>query len=214
MQDKTTVERAMFDTEMVPQELTQVRVGKIVGEKYPQLDDNDKEAVRQYVVAAVNATQEAQRVIRETLSVAEPGVTYTPGEPDEPKLNTAFVDGVRKFAMDVRELSVDLIDSINPFGEAYNILAKTMSKERLRQLASVIAAKRINLTEEEIELAERIYEVDFETFGYEKKGLINIWRSKKEKDAGKVKQIHKYDAVTWHWGPKAQRIKRQLKAHR
>ena len=72
VQDKTAVERAMFDTEMVPQELTQVRVGKIVGEKYPQLDDNDKEAVRQHVVAAVNATQEAQRVIRETLSVAEP----------------------------------------------------------------------------------------------------------------------------------------------
>ena len=156
VQDKTIVERAMFDTEMVPQELTQVRVGKIVGEKYPQLDDNDKEAVRQHVVAAVNATQEAQKVIRETLSVAEPGATYTPGEPDEPKLNTAFVDGVRKFAMDVRELSVDLIDSINPFGEAYNILAKTMSEERLRQVASVIAAKRINLTEEEaLELTKR-----------------------------------------------------------
>jgi len=72
----------------------------------------------------------------------------------------------------------------------------------------------INLTKEEIELAERVYEVDFETFGYEKRGVIDMWRMKKERDAGKVKQIHNYDAVKWHWGPKAQRIKRELKAHR
>ncbi len=43
--------------------------------------------------------------------------------------NTALIDGVRKFAMDVRELDIDLIDRINPFGEAYSILAKTMSEE-------------------------------------------------------------------------------------
>lgn len=70
--------------------------------------------------------------------------------------NTALIQGVQKFAMDVRELSVDLIDSINPFGEAYSILAKTMSEERLKQVAEVIAAKRINLTIEEArELAKR-----------------------------------------------------------
>ena len=70
--------------------------------------------------------------------------------------NTALIDGVRKFAMDVRELDIDLIDRINPFGEAYAILAKTMSEESLKQVAAVIAAKRINLTlEEATELAKR-----------------------------------------------------------
>jgi hypothetical protein len=33
--------------------------------------------------------------------------------------------------MDVRELDIDLIDRINPFGEAYAILAKTMSEDSL-----------------------------------------------------------------------------------
>ncbi len=47
---------------------------------------------------------------------------------------------------DVRDLNVDLIDSINPFGEAYNILAKTMNEERLRQVQSAIAGRRIQLT--------------------------------------------------------------------
>ena len=51
--------------------------------------------------------------------------------------------------MDVRELNIDLIDSINPFGEAYAILAKSMSEDSLKQVEAAIAAKRTNLTPEE-----------------------------------------------------------------
>jgi len=70
--------------------------------------------------------------------------------------STALIDGVRKFAMDVRDLEIDLIDRINPFGEAYAILAKTMSEDSLKQVAAVIAAKRVNLSLEEArELAKR-----------------------------------------------------------
>ena len=78
------------------------------------------------------------------------------GGDDEKGPNTAFVEGVRKFAMDVRDLDIDLIDSINPFGEAYSILAKTMSEESLKQVQAIISAKRVNLTMEEArELAKR-----------------------------------------------------------
>ena len=75
---------------------------------------------------------------------------------DEPTRKTALVEGVRKFAMDVRELDIDLIDRINPFGEAYAILAKTMSEDSLKQVAAAIAAKRTALTPEEAkDLAQR-----------------------------------------------------------
>jgi hypothetical protein len=58
--------------------------------------------------------------------------------------------------MNVRDLDIDLIDRINPFGEAYSILAKTMSEESLRQVAAVIAAKKVKLTPEEArDLARR-----------------------------------------------------------
>ena len=43
--------------------------------------------------------------------------------------------------MDVRELDIDLIDRINPFGEAYSILAKAMTEGSLKQVAAAIAAK-------------------------------------------------------------------------
>ena len=56
--------------------------------------------------------------------------------------NTAFVDGVRQYVMDVTNLDVDFIDSVNPFGAAYAILAKSLSEESLRQLSNIIAGKK------------------------------------------------------------------------
>jgi superfamily II DNA or RNA helicase len=137
VQDKTTIERGLFDEELVPEELTQVRMGKIVAARFPDLDSEDQEAVRQHAVAALNLTQKAKEI------------ALTGGEDGEVSANTALIDGVRKFAMDVRELDIDLIDRINPFGEAYAILAKTMSEESLRQVAAVITAKKVQLTPEE-----------------------------------------------------------------
>ena len=65
-------------------------------------------------------------------------------------LNTALIDGVRRFAMDVRDLDIDLIDRINPFGEvSYAILAKTMSEDSLKQVAAAISAKRTSITPED-----------------------------------------------------------------
>lgn len=142
VQDKTNVERGMFDEELVPEELTQVRMGKIVKETYPHLDEEDQEAVRQHAIAALNLVQQAKKALTE--------------DGAEPAKNTALIDGVRKFALNVTELDIDLIDRINPFGEAYAILAKSMSEERLKQVAEIIATKRINLTLEEArEFAKR-----------------------------------------------------------
>ena len=119
-------------------------MGKIIKDKYPELDEEDQEAVRQHAVAALNLTQQAKQARARKAATANSSA------------NTALIDGVRKFAMDVRELDIDLIDRINPFGEAYAILAKTMSEDSLKQVAAAIAAKRTSLTPEEAkELAVR-----------------------------------------------------------
>ena len=143
VQDKTALERGLFDEEMVPEELTQIRMGKIVKDRYPELDAEDHEAIRQHAIAALNLTQKAKEIANQGNGEATGG-------------STAFIDGVRKFAMDVKDLDIDLIDRINPFSEAYAILAKAMSAESLKQVAAVIAAKKVSLTEEEArELAIR-----------------------------------------------------------
>lgn len=142
VQDKPALEKGLFDTETVPEELTQVRLGKIIKEKYPELDTEDQEAVRQHAIAALNLTQKAKEIVN--------------NGGDDIKSNTALIDGVRKFTMDVRELDIDMIDHINPFSEAYAILAKSMSESSLKQVAAVIAAKRVNLSLDEArELAKR-----------------------------------------------------------
>ncbi|AXR12893.1 DEAD/DEAH box helicase [Pseudomonas aeruginosa] len=142
VQDKTNIERGLFDEELVPEELTQLRMGKIIRDKYPELDAEDQEAVRQHAIAALNLTQQAKQLVLGD----DPQSTLTGGSGAP---STALIDGVRKFAMDVRELDIDLIDRINPFSEAYAILAKTMSEESLKQVAAVIGAKRTRLTPEE-----------------------------------------------------------------
>lgn len=143
VQDKQTIERGLFDEETVPEELTQVRMGKIIKDKYPDLDEADQEAVRQHAIAALNLTQKA----KETLN----------NDPDlESRGSNALIDGVRKFTMDVRDLDVDWIDSINPFSEAYSILSKAMTEQSLKAMAQVIAGRKPNISIDEArELAKR-----------------------------------------------------------
>ncbi len=147
VQDKQTIEKGIFDGqhaggETLAEELTQVRMGKIVKEKFPNLDDEDQEAVRQHAIAALNFVQQAKK------ELTGGGATETQ--------NTALIDGVRKFALSVTDLDIDLIDRINPFGEAYAILAKSMTEERLKQVEQVIAGRRSTLTLEEArDLAKR-----------------------------------------------------------
>jgi len=139
VKDKPTIEKGIFAEDLIPEEMTQVALAKIIKDKYPQLDDGDREAVRQHTIAALNITQQAVKLVNEG-AVA----------------NTAMIDGVRKFAMDVRELDIDLIDGINPFGNAYSILARTMDTENLRRVQEAITAKRTKLSPEEArELAGR-----------------------------------------------------------
>lgn len=152
VQDKETIERGVFDPNQVPQDPTQVGMAKIIKARFPDLSEDDQEAVRQHAIAAMNIAQKAWKLTQDTepepveLDLDE---ISTPAAEFRANANTAFVTGVRRFAMDVRELDLDLIDSINPFGEAYSILSKTMDEKSLRTIESVISAKRLNISPDE-----------------------------------------------------------------
>ncbi len=113
-------------------------MAKIVRDRYPDLGEDDVEAVRQRAVAALSLVQQAQK------------------QEDRVQANLGLLQGVRRFVLHVRELSVDLIDAINPFGEAYSVLARSMNEETLRQMQEKIAARRVAMSEEEArQYAER-----------------------------------------------------------
>ena len=146
LQEKTVLECGLFDKEnTLPEELTQLRMGKIVRERYPDLSDVDQEAIRQHAIAAMNVTQQAK------LALAQVDANGS----DNVQGSTALLDGVRKF-VNVRELDIDLIDRINPFEAAYAVLAKAMDEKSLRQVQASIAAKKVSIPEDEArELAKR-----------------------------------------------------------
>lgn len=145
VQDKQTIEQGIFNSEIIPEEITIARTGKIIRDKYPHLDEEDLEAIRQRAVAAMNIVQGAKALG----IVVDPAAPTTGGTTSA---NTALIDGVRRFAMDVRELDIDLIDRINPFGEAYAILSKAMNEDSLKQIAAVIAGKKTKLSPEDAKM--------------------------------------------------------------
>lgn len=146
LQEKTVLERGLFDKEnTLPEELTQLHMGKIVRERYPELSEVDQEAIRQHAIAAMNITQQAKLALAQADANSD----------ETMQGSTALLDGVRKF-INVRDLDIDLIDRINPFDAAYAVLAKAMDEKSLRQVQASIAAKKISIPEEEArDLAKR-----------------------------------------------------------
>jgi hypothetical protein len=126
--NRTVLECGLFDQEdTLPEELTQLRMGKIVRERYPELSEVDQEAIRQHAVAGINITQQAK------LALAHADASDTGEAGQTAQENTTLLDGARKF-VSVRDLDIDLIGRINPFEAAYAVLAKAMDEKSLRQV--------------------------------------------------------------------------------
>ena len=89
----------------------------------------------------MNITQQAKLLIAQA-DASNGGTRSNPGG------GTALLVGVRKF-VNVRDLDIDLIDSINPFDAAYSVLGKAMDEKSLRQVQASIAGKSISIAEDE-----------------------------------------------------------------
>lgn len=138
LQDKPTLEQGLFNTEAIPEETTILRTMNIVRKRYPNLPEEDQEAARQRVVAAMSLIEAAKQ-----------GAEKLEEEGIETKPNTQLLDGIRRYVTDVRDLDVDWIDSINPFQSAYSILSKNMDASSLQQLQTVISGKKISMPYED-----------------------------------------------------------------
>lgn len=151
------LERGLFDTEnTLPEELTLVQMGKIVRDRYPELSKEDQESVRQQAVAALCLAQQGREIENGT-GGGEGGNGVDNDLLANIPTNTALIMGVRKF-VNVRDLNIDLIDSINPFDSAYAILSRAMDEKTFRQVQAIIAKKRLNIPYDEArELALRAH---------------------------------------------------------
>ena len=106
--------------------INRVLIPKIIKIKYPDLNDNEVEELRQHVVVD---------------SVVKNGHIIESGDKKFIKMADKFVN--------IDELHIDLIDQINPFQRAFEILSKSVTTHVLKLIQESIEATRIEMTPEE-----------------------------------------------------------------
>ena len=102
-------------------------IPKILIDKYPDLSDHDREAIRQEVVTNM--------VLNKAVEQEEKNKG---GQSEDIRL-LKFANGL---ALDIRELNINMIDEINPFGDAFQILSKSIDKPTLRAVQDIIDKQR------------------------------------------------------------------------
>lgn len=126
MQDDT-VRKVIANPEISPLMTNKVLIPKIISTRYPELSNAEIEEVRQHVVMN-NAMKQAK------IKEEEGGRKFV-------LLSNRFIN--------VDDLDINLIDRINPFQEAYEILSKQLTAPTLRVIRDAIQEKRITMTPEE-----------------------------------------------------------------
>lgn len=124
----TDVLRAGMNPDYSPEIVNQVIIPKVIEHKYPDLTPEEVEEVRQAVVAN--------------------GVFKSPSVQIEQHGDTKFVRMAERL-INIDQLDMDLIDSINPFQKAYEILSKSVTEEVLRTIHAAVASTKISMTEQE-----------------------------------------------------------------
>ncbi|MFT6602349.1 MAG: superfamily II DNA or RNA helicase [Dokdonia donghaensis] len=109
-----------------PEVINKVLIPKIIKETYPDLTDEEVEAVRQHVVVD---------------SVIKNGTIEEQGDKRFIRMADSFVN--------IDDINIDLIDTINPFQKAFEILSKSVTASVFKAIQETIDATRITMTEEE-----------------------------------------------------------------
>ena len=109
-----------------PEVINTVLIPKIIREVYPDLDEEDVEAVRQHVVVD---------------SVIKNGTIEEQGDKKFIRMAGSFVN--------IDDIHIDLIDKVNPFQKAFEILSKSVTTQVLKLIDEHIQSTKIEMTEEE-----------------------------------------------------------------
>lgn len=137
------VDRRVLGDDVAPEVATQMILTEIVEASYENLDREETEAIRQDLAARMNIIGMARRE-------AEEGAATDTGsdEPDEERENLSLLEMVKRF-VNVREIDIDLIDSINPFREGFDVASRALDTPLLRTIQTAMVAQRIQITEKE-----------------------------------------------------------------
>lgn len=109
-----------------PETTNTVLIPKIIRDRYPDLDETQVEELRQQVVVD---------------SVIKNGEVRDVGDQRFLKMASKFVN--------IDEISINLIDSINPFQRAFEVMSRSINPSVLRIIDDAIASTRLKINDEE-----------------------------------------------------------------
>lgn len=109
-----------------PEVINTVLIPKIIREVYPDLSEEDVEAVRQHVVI--------DSVIKNSVIEEQGGKKFV-------RMANSFVN--------IDDIHIDLIDQVNPFQKAFEILSKSVTTQVLKLIDEHIQSIKIEMTEDE-----------------------------------------------------------------
>ena len=109
-----------------PEVINKVLIPKIIQRKYPDLTEEEIEEIRQHVVVD---------------SAVKNGEVKEVG-------NKKFIRMAGKF-VNIDDLHIDLIDKVNPFQKAFEVLSKNVTANLLKTIQDTIDAGRIEMSDEE-----------------------------------------------------------------
>ncbi len=112
-----------------PEVINKVLIPKIIKIKYPELSDTEIEEVRQYVVVD---------------SVIKNGEIKETGDKRFIRMADTFVN--------IDDIHIDLIDQINPFQKAFEVLSKSVTTKVLKVIQETIESTRIKMDFEEAKI--------------------------------------------------------------
>lgn len=124
LQDDTFAKAAAGSVD--PETTNKVLIPKIIRERYPDLDEEQVEELRQQVVVD---------------SVIKNGEVRQVGDKRFIRMSEKFVN--------IDDININLIDSVNPFQRAFEVISKSVTPSVLRIISDAITATRVEISEEE-----------------------------------------------------------------
>ncbi|MDD6080579.1 MAG: DEAD/DEAH box helicase family protein [bacterium] len=122
--------------------ITKDLIPKVIRERYPDLNEEEVEMVREHFVA--DTLIKGSDIVMDETAI-QPGAQL---EQDSESEGNRLIKLANRF-VNINKLSINLIDSINPFQRAYEVLSKTVDAPTLRIIQDTIAEQKFNLSLEQ-----------------------------------------------------------------
>ena len=123
--------------------ITQHLIPKVIRERYPDLSDGEVEEVRQRVL--LDTIIKGNDIVDEK---GNPISTIPVDDDDKPSEGNRLIKIANRF-INIDKLSINLIDTINPFQRAYEVISKSVDAKTLKVIQDTIAEQKYDMTLEQ-----------------------------------------------------------------